>query len=305
MNKIIFSLLFLFPFTLPFTLGAQSTDSLRYMPARELASNGDAAGGRAMVDSILGTIQQGSLEYAEGLYWRASLAETTQDAERDYRGIIVDYPLSPRVEDILLRLAQMEITRGESDAALRHLQRLKLEYPNGITRARASYWTARILLDKNDTKRGCAMVSDALSSAPAKDVELRNQISFLAQRCPILPVTNEAIIGANENPQPSVITSQDINSPITPPGNARGQSQPPEPSSRTTTKFTIQVAAFSKKSQAQALVASLKMRGYQARLDGNSSPYRVRIGRYNSRVDANAALGRLKAKKIDGFVVAG
>jgi cell division protein FtsN len=47
----------------------------------------------------------------------------------------------------------------------------------------------------------------------------------------------------------------------------------------------------------------LKKRGYEARVDGSVAPFRVRIGRYATEKDADAALKRIKAKHMDGFVV--
>jgi ABC-type sugar transport system ATPase subunit len=51
-----------------------------------------------------------------------------------------------------------------------------------------------------------------------------------------------------------------------------------------------------------ALIERLKARGYTARLASTTRPFRVRIGRYDTRADAVAALERLQAKGIQGFV---
>jgi hypothetical protein len=61
---------------------------------------------------------------------------------------------------------------------LQHLNRLTLEHPAGVTRARAGYWTARVLFEKNDVQRACAVNADALAQTNPNDVELRNQISL-------------------------------------------------------------------------------------------------------------------------------
>jgi cell division protein FtsN len=44
-------------------------------------------------------------------------------------------------------------------------------------------------------------------------------------------------------------------------------------------------------------------RGYDARVDGQSAPFRVRIGRYPTAKEAEGALSRIKAKHMEGFVV--
>src|SRR6476620_1979423 len=169
---------------MPAVASAQTaSDSAAYKRAQTLVNDGNATAGRAIVDSLIARSTPGSSAYAEGLYWRAVLSPTAADAEMDYRRIIVDYPVSPRVEDVLLRLAQLELARADYDGALQHLNRLTTEHPGGSTRARAGYWTARVLFEKNDAPRACAANADALARTSDADTELRNQISYLNQRC--------------------------------------------------------------------------------------------------------------------------
>jgi cell division protein FtsN len=66
--------------------------------------------------------------------------------------------------------------------------------------------------------------------------------------------------------------------------------------------YSVQVAAYNHKADAERLVATLIQRGYQARVDGDILPFRVRIGLYATESDAEAALKRVKAKHMDGFV---
>ena len=68
-------------------------------------------------------------------------------------------------------------------------------------------------------------------------------------------------------------------------------------------RYAVQVAAFRTRAPAAQLVAKLRGRGYNAYVDGTRAPYRVRIGHYPTNADAVSALTRLKARKIDGFVV--
>jgi N-acetylmuramoyl-L-alanine amidase len=64
----------------------------------------------------------------------------------------------------------------------------------------------------------------------------------------------------------------------------------------------VQVAAYKSRADADSLAARLRARGYPSHVDGDTTPYRVRIGHYHTRADAVAVLRQLKAKKIDGFV---
>ena len=333
---------------------AQSgSDSVAYRRAQTLVNDGNATAGRAIVDSLIGRAAPGTNAYAEGLYWRAVLSATASDAEMDYRRIVVDYPLSPRVEDTLLRLAQLELARADYDGALQHLNRLTLEHPTGVARARAGYWTARVLFEKNDAQRACAVTADALTHTNPNDVELRNQITYLNQRCagvvmasstpsvsPAAPTTDSTVKTSTIIPAPRpdtavaktmTVAAKPSMQPPTSPRDVSPSMVIPKPSdvapvSKTTTAapkatapkttadeplpsssgaggYTVQVAAYNVKSQAQAMVDKLKKRGYDARVSGTSAPFRVRIGHYPTQAQANAVMRSLKAKQIAGFVV--
>src|SRR5882762_11728754 len=155
-----------------------------FVRAQALVSDGNGVAGRALIDSVISTTPPGAPLYPEALFWRASLATNAADAESDYKHIVVDYPLAPKAEDALLRLAQLELARGDRDGALGHLQRIPRDYPRSKSLARASYWTARVLFEKNDIPNACAANANALSRAAADEIELRNQIQYQGQRCP-------------------------------------------------------------------------------------------------------------------------
>jgi len=162
--------------------GAQAKDSL-YHKAQEMVANGDPKAGRALLDSLMHASSPDSVSYADGLYWHAVLAQSAADAELDYRRIIVDYPTSPRVEDALVRIGQLELTRGEYDEALQHLRRVPAEHPSSPLRAKASYWIAQTLFEKKDLPNACAANADAAAHLSPSDIELKNQIDYQQQQC--------------------------------------------------------------------------------------------------------------------------
>lgn len=260
--------------------GAQSTADAVYARAQTLVSEGQGAQGRALVDSMYRISAPSSGERAEALFWRATLAATAADAERDYRAIVVDHATSPRVEDALLRLAQLELARGDRDGALRHLRRLSAEYPGSRQRARTSYWTARVLFEKSELPAACAANAEALARVVAADIELRNQIEYQQQRCRGV-VSTAARDATPSIPLDAVVTS---------------------PAASRTRAYSVQVAATNTRAGAQAIVNRMSARGYQARIDGAAAPFRVRVGRYDTRAAATRALNEMKAKGIDGFV---
>jgi cell division septation protein DedD/TolA-binding protein len=333
------------------TKAAQSTaaDSALYVKAQQMVSNGEAAAGRALIDSLIGAAQPRTPRYAEALYWRAALAGSAADAERSYRQIVVDYPLSPRVDNALLRMGQLELTRGDREAALQHFQRLTLEHPGSPLRAKASYWTARAYLEKNDLKHACAANADALSHALASDVELRNQIDYQNQRCAgvavptavaqnagasdasaagqAVPAESGTVASATESaadadvpvaPAPKPVKGKanaktaksskgtpSKSKPAAAPAETRSDDAAPSESAsanKKSGKFTVQVAAYYDRVQAEALATKLRGRGYPVHVDGGKAPFRVRIGHYETHAQAANALANLKAKKITGFV---
>ena len=162
---------------------AARSAEIAFARAQEMASDGNSAAGRALVDSVIKATSPTSPVYPQALYWRAMLATNAAQAESDYRHIVVDYPLAPQAEDALLRLAQLELARGDRDDALVHLQRIPRDYPRSKSIARASYWTARVLFEKNDIPAACAANASALAQAGEGEIELRNQIQYQAQRC--------------------------------------------------------------------------------------------------------------------------
>jgi cell division protein FtsN len=326
---------------------ARLTDPV-FVRAQGLVSDGNGAAGRALIDSVIAATPPTARLYPEALYWRASLASNAADAESDYKHIVVDYPLAPQAEDALLRLAQLELARGDREGALIHLQRIPRDYPRSKSLARASYWTARVLFEKNDVPGACAANASALSQAGDAEIELRNQIQYQGQRCPSVaasapatpaivttpapnipaptppapiasPVTEKVSVAdtvtatasvptstVTQNQRPKAPTGGNDTKPTTvdlakSPATVKSPAKPSTLSS--SSRFSVQVAAYNRRAEADKLTSSLTKRGYQARVDGNIAPFRVRIGRYATTKEAEDALKKIKAKQMDGFVV--
>lgn len=295
-----------------------ATDSL-FRRAQRLVSEGDGAAGRALVDSLLRAAPDGSPAYGDALFWRGALAETAADAERDYRRVIVEYPLSPYADDALLSLAELEQARGDRTAAYQHLQRFVREHPMGPARARAGLAAARLAFEQRDLTRGCAMIADARLSA-GSDVELRNQIDYHGSRCSAVttaapsaaPATTPAarppaIPPATRSTQPSAPARTAAARPDTARSSAtRGAAtapvatEPVSPAPRGI--WTIQLAAYNTRQDAEALVRKLAARGVKARISGDAKPFRVRLDYYQTRQEAADRVAELKQRGIIGFV---
>lgn len=117
----------------------------------------------------------------------------------------------------------------------------------------------------------------------------------------------EDLTGLLTSPSPVTIPLQE-EQPTAPPKLEKpvASSSPspvPPPSPRTTPggKFFVQVGAFSKESNAQGMVATLKGLGYSGTIEKVSSLYRVRIYGFSSLEEAQKAVNRLKAQGIECF----
>jgi cell division protein FtsN len=342
-----------------------------FVRAQTLVSDGNGVAGRALIDSVIAATQPTARLYPEALFWRATLAANAADAESDYKHIVVDYPLAPQAEDALLRLAQLELARGDRDGALGHLQRIPRDYPRSKSLARASYWMARVLFEKNDIPNACAANANALAQADASQVELRNQIQYQGQRCPVAVATvNSPMTDASANnpktpatasttpksaspnttsttpvtPTPVVATEKEkpravdtttppVATPSTVPRTVVPTQRPKPPTEANDSKpsivdpakapkaaaekavtkasttpsrgngYSVQVAAYTNRAEADKLTSTLRKRGYATRVDGSVAPFRVRVGRYATEKEAEDALRKIKANHMDGFVV--
>ena len=359
---------------------ARPTDPV-FVRAQALVSDGNGVEGRALIDSVIKATPPTARLYPEALFWRASLASNAAAAESDYKHIVVDYPLAPQAEDALLRLAQLELSRGDREGALIHLQRIPRDYPRSKSLARANYWTARVLFEKNDIPKACAANASALAQVGAAEIELRNQIQYQGQRCPLpavvaietpkppadapsgnpptstaasstptsvitspadvpatpvasstparLPDTDKAAIAdtvtttVSVPPKPVVpsermkpptegrdtkpsIVDPDKSPAIAKPAAVNPAATKPVTNAPTVSgpsAWSVQVAAYKTRAEADNLTSSLTQRGYQARVDADGAWFRVRIGRYATRKEAEEALTGIKAKQMTGFVV--
>lgn len=241
--------------------------------ARSLVDGGDGAGARTLLDSLVARAEPSSDDMAEALYWRAVLSERAADGERDWKRLVVEAPLAPRVPDALLRLGELEILRGRPAVARAHFERIVRDFADSPPHLNAMIWIARSYFEERDLARACE-ASNALRSRNIPDGELRLQADELRGRC-VTAVGSTATAVAG--PTTAVVV-------------------PP------TAVFSLQFAAYDTRAQATALVSRLAKRGIKARIDGDRKPFRVRAGRYETRAEATAMLARLRKQGQGGFV---
>jgi cell division protein FtsN len=279
------------------------------------------------VDSLLAAADPSTPAYGDALYWHGALAPTAAAAEADYRRVIVEYPLAYYSGDALLAIAELEQARGDRAGALQHLQRFVREHPDNPGRGIAALGVARLAFEQRDSVLACSMLVEARRSAPATDVELRNQIAYYGNRCASVMATSTPAATAPVAPRPAPVAASPASPAAkptptaarpTPPAQVtaaprEGAKAAPKPAPapatraaasapRTATRYTVQVAAYDTRADADALVKKLAARGITARVSGTSKPFRVRLGLHATRKEATDEAAALRKRGIGGFV---
>jgi type II secretory pathway predicted ATPase ExeA len=131
----------------------------------------------------------------EELYWRATMAASPTEAERDLRSLVTTYPTSKRLDDALLRLAQLEMSRGDRASAIQHLTQLAQHAPAGIGRTRAVVLTAVAQLDGGDTTAACTTIPATIDSVAAADIMLSRDVQSITTVCAAHSHTSNGIVG--------------------------------------------------------------------------------------------------------------
>ena len=276
-----------------------------FLRAQQMVTAGQDVAGRAVIDSVLAVTTEGTPRYAEALFWHASLNKTAAGAERDYRRIAVEYPLSPRAEEALFRLSQLELSRSDRAAARAHLERIQREHPVGLTSARASAKLAQLAFEDRDDATGCAAVAAALAGLPVTDVELRNQMDYYGPRCANLAASAardsaNAVAGGTGASGGTPTSAADRSmSPESSPSTATTRAN----GTRASAEYSVQIAAYETKAAADALAKRLSNQGYAARVYGTAKPFRVRVGRYPTRERAGNAVRQMARQNVHGVIV--
>ena len=261
---------------------AVDTVATIFRRAQRLVNDGKGVEGRAMVDSVLNASEPRSAGEAEALFWRATLAESWEAAQRDYLRLMLEHERSPRAGDAMFRLAQGEASRGDREAAVRYLERLAREAPASPARAEAGLWHGRLLLERGMRPDGCAVLRTNRALVRAGSIELENQYDYLLRDCPDAPAPA---------PVPTPVPTP-VPAPVPPADTPAGPT------------WSVQVAALRTASEARALADRLRDRGYESRVDGRVAPFRVRFGRFVTRAAAVAASDEYKrTERADAFVV--
>lgn len=152
--------------------------------------------------------------------------------------------------------------------------------------------------------------------APAKELgfyeALKKPPAEIERRIAPPPKPKQKQVAGVAKPKPSKPVAP---KPASPPPQTAAVKPAPTPKPAAASKpaakgrFAIQVGAFKDAGSAEVLVKRLRGKGHAAyhlrtKVPGKGVWYRVRVGAYDSRSDAEASLARLNGKQIKGMVVA-
>jgi len=262
-------------------LSAQ-TDS-RLIEALRLAQSGQVDSGRAIVRRLLATLLPGDSVFPQALLAAAKIAPDAQTVASNLNRIVVEYGAGPWADDALLLLTELYFAQRDPVQTVQAAERLNRDYPDSPLRPRANFSAARAYFELKNEARGCELIQNALDGA-GEDVEFKNQVSFYSARC---SPKSTATTTTTSTP-----TSSDTSAKV----------PPPPPAAHA---YAIQVLAVKSAAQVDDMLTRLKVMGFDARVVRDSTGFfKVRVGRYATREEAQRAQARLK-QKVGGqpFVV--
>jgi len=261
---------------------AAQTDA-RLIEALRLAQSGQVDSGRAIVRRLLATLSPGDSVFPQALLAAAKIAPDAQTVSSNLNRIVVEYGAGPWADDALLLLTQLYFAQHDPAQTVEAAERLNRDYPDSPLRPRANFSAGRAYFELKNEARGCELIRNALDGA-GDDVEFKNQVSFYASRCspPATPVTTTTTATAT---------------PASPDTSAKVPSTP--------RAYAVQVLAVKSAAQVDDMLTRLRVMGFEARVVRDSTGFfKVRVGHYATREEAQRVQARLK-QKVGGqpFVV--
>ncbi len=256
----------------PNRLSAQappSVDSTRRAALSIAQTRPDSA--RAMIRRLLATLTPRDSLYPGVLLDAGRVAADAPTVATNLQRVVVEYGRSVWADSALLLLTQLYFAQGDPAGTVQAAERMRRDYPDSPLLPRVSFWGARAYFELKDDSHGCALLQDALNGA-GDDVEFKNQVSFYRARC------SGQMAGA-----PAVTPAAAATAPPAAPG-APGS-------------YAVQVLAVKSAPQVDEMLTRLKVMGFDARVVRDTSGlFKVRVGHYRTRDDAQRAQRRLKTR---------
>lgn len=201
------------------------------------------------------------------LWLRALVTPDPDEAARDYRRLVVEYPGGPWSDRALLRLGQAAEARGAWREAAASMASIVRDYPGSTAQDEARQWL----------ERNRARVESAPSDPPP---------SRRAESAPEDAPPRRAEAVREESPPPQ-------------------RSAPAAPAASPSGPYAVQLGAFSTAERARVLLERARRAGLEARLVElpGSALARVRVGRFTDPAEAARLRGRAITLGFEAVVV--
>jgi hypothetical protein len=245
---------------------AAQTDA-RLVEALRLAQNGQVDSGRSVIRRLLTALPPSDSVYPQALLAGAKIAPDAATVATNLNRIVLEYGSSPWADDALLLLTQLYFAQRDAAQTIQAAERLRQNYPDSPLRYRADFPAARAYFELKNEARGCELIQESLAGAnTAGEVEFTNQVNFYASRCA------------------GVVTA-----PPPPPADSAAPAAPKS--------YAVQVLAVKSAVQVDEMLTRLKVMGFDARVVRDTSGFfKVRVGRYNTREEAQQTQQRLRTR---------
>jgi hypothetical protein len=229
--------------------------------AVQLVTEGQGDSARALVRARLAATPRTDTLYPEVLFAAGLVAEHLDSALSAFRRVGIEYSDSRWADDALLRTAQLTFAARDLAASRRAADRLLSDYPLSDVRAAAAYWAARVRIEQGEVAEACAYLRQTEAEAGG-DLELANRARYYLQRCT-----------------------------TTPPPTDVGQAPPPARPA-----FAVQIAAVGSAEAADEVMRQAHAAGFTSRVTREGALFKVRVGRYASRQEAQQVQAEVRRK---------
>ena len=125
------------------------------------------------------------------LYAQTASAANDADVERNLVDFVARYPNSEHYGEAMIKLARLEMSRGDRAGAIQRLTQFAEQVPTGIHHASAMVLIAQARLDNGDTTAACQGITPDLPSAVADDNTLSDQLTAMSSLCASRPAASD------------------------------------------------------------------------------------------------------------------
>ena len=312
------------------TVAAQADPRLVAAVRQAQEGGGDSA--RATLRRLIDSTPSADPFFPQVLYAAAVVAPTASEMQRTLQRITVEHPLSMWADDALLKLAQLEYAGGNLPGTVRHLERLRSDFPASPVLGTAAFWAARTYFDMREERTACRWIGAGIASLRPDEAELGGRLRFFSQRCPAtllaegsagVPAPSAAV--ESTPPAAAPAATPPVVAPVDSPrvdtaraDTARAVSarvdsarvvrdttptvtqEPPQPAGPV---FRVQVVAAATRSMADEAVQRLRSLGVPSRIVSEGPFLKVRAGSFADRAQAAELLRRLRGEFPGAFIV--